>query len=65
MNSNTKAILFSLLIFLVIFLITLFFLRGVFDLTDSPIAGIIAAVTAAIFSPRRTIIKNNQKKRFS
>ena len=63
MNPNTKAILFSLLVFLGIFLITLFFLRGVFDLTEGPIAGVISAVIAAIFLPRRTIVKKQSKNK--
>ncbi|MDA8874150.1 hypothetical protein N9H78_00570 [Winogradskyella sp.] len=61
MNSNSKAILFSFLIFLVIFLITLFFLKGVFNLTDGLITGAIAVIIAAIFSPRRIIVKKKSE----
>ncbi len=61
MKSNSKTILFSFLIFLVIFLITLFFLKGVFNLTDGPIAGAIAVIIAAIFSPRRIIVKKQSE----
>jgi len=61
MNSNSKAILFSFLIFLVIFLITLFFLKGVFNITDGPITGAIVVIIAAIFSPRRIIVKKQSE----
>ncbi|MBT8245415.1 MAG: hypothetical protein HKP48_05520 [Winogradskyella sp.] len=62
MNSNTKTILISILIFLVIFLIVFFGVRGVFNLTEGPISGIISAVAAAILSPRRKIIEKQSRK---
>ena len=62
MNSSTKAILISLLIFLGVFLIVLITLRGVFGLIEGPIAGMISAVLAAIFSPRRSIINKQTGK---
>ncbi|SHG82182.1 hypothetical protein [Winogradskyella jejuensis] len=62
MNSNTKAILASLLIFLVIFLILFFFLKTVLLNGNSPLPGVISAVVAAIFSPRRKIIEKQSGK---
>jgi len=62
MNASTKAIFISLLIFLGLFLIVQIIFRSVFGLTDGPIAGMISAAIAAIFSPRRTVINKQSGK---
>ncbi|WP_299115663.1 hypothetical protein [uncultured Winogradskyella sp.] len=62
MNSSTKAIIISLLVFLGIFLVVLLFFKVVLGLSDGPIAGMISAVIAALFSPRRTVISKQSGK---
>ncbi|GGI56249.1 hypothetical protein [Winogradskyella haliclonae] len=62
MNPSTKAILISLLIFLGIFILVLLFFKGILGLTEGPVAGMISAVIAALFSPRRTIINKQSGK---
>lgn len=62
MNSSTKAIIISLLVFLGIFLVVLLFFKVVLGLSDGPIAGMFSAVIAALFSPRRTVINKQSGK---
>ena len=56
MNSNTKAILISILLFVIFFVVTFFTFKIVFNFSEGPFLGMISAVIAAIFSPKRKII---------
>ena len=62
MSPNTKAILISLLIFLGIFSVVLLIFRVVLGLNEGPVAGMISAVIAALFSPKRTVINKQSGK---
>ena len=62
MNSSTKAIIISLLVFLGIFLVVLLFFKVVLGLSDGTIDGMFSAVIAALFSPRRTVINKQSGK---
>jgi len=62
MNPNTKAILISIILFVLIFLIIFFSVRWIFNNTEGPLPGFIAAAIAAIFAPRRQIIYKQSGK---
>ncbi len=62
MNANTKAILLSIVCFFFLFLGTHTLLKIYFNINNTIVLGVVSAIVASIFSPRRIIVKKQTGK---